>query len=139
MSKKIQKRYKLTKNTKTFYGIKVYQIQAIVSFGSVKKGDLGGWVESEKNLAQEGTGWIFEDGLSIRDGVIRGGVIRGGEIRRGTKTTIDVFCALSINCYDLTMTDNHISWGCKTLEISEWFSLTKKDFIAFGNGTTEKH
>jgi hypothetical protein len=78
-------------------------------------------------------------GGEILGGVIRGGVIRGGVIRGGTKTTKNVFFALELNKYPLTVTDEHISWGCKTLEIKAWFKLTKREFIAFGNGTTEKH
>ena len=30
-------------------------------FGNVKKGDLGGWIEKEDNLSQEGDCWVFGD------------------------------------------------------------------------------
>ena len=36
----------------------VYRIQAITNFGRVKSGDLGGWVQSEKNLSQDGLCWV---------------------------------------------------------------------------------
>ena len=35
-----------------FLGKTLYRIEALVSFGNVKKGDLGGYVESKKNLSQ---------------------------------------------------------------------------------------
>lgn len=40
---------------------KLYRIQAMQDFGDVKKGDLGGYVESEDNLSQFNTSWIYGD------------------------------------------------------------------------------
>lgn len=39
--------------------VKLYRIKAIRSFGNVKVGDLGGFIESENNLAQYWTCWVF--------------------------------------------------------------------------------
>lgn len=39
----------------------MYRIRAIVDFGIVKVGDLGGWIEDEKNLSHEGTSWISDN------------------------------------------------------------------------------
>ena len=44
---------------------KVYRIKALRDFGSVKKGDLGGFVESENNLSHSGDCWIFDDAYVI--------------------------------------------------------------------------
>lgn len=44
-------------------GIILYRIQAERDFGDVKKGDLGGYVQSEENLAQQGNCWIYEDSM----------------------------------------------------------------------------
>lgn len=52
------KKYKLTEKTKNDYGNTLYRIQATKNFSNVKAGDLGGWVESESNLSQEGDCWI---------------------------------------------------------------------------------
>lgn len=58
-------KFKLTENFQTWGEKKVYQIQALKDFdgGDVKKGELGGFVESEKNLSQEGNCWVFKDGI----------------------------------------------------------------------------
>ena len=40
---------------------KLYRIKAIRSFGNVKEGDLGGYVESTKNLSHAGKCWIYDD------------------------------------------------------------------------------
>src|SRR5438132_8371421 len=39
-------------------GKKLYRIRALKNFGDVKAGDLGGYVEQEKNLSHEGDAWI---------------------------------------------------------------------------------
>jgi len=54
-------KFKLTKNTKEVYGTTLYQIEAVSSFGDVKKGDLGGWIEKEENLSQEDIAWVSGD------------------------------------------------------------------------------
>ena len=52
------KKYELTSETKVINGLELHRIKAIESFGSVGKGDLGGWIESEKNLSQYGDAWV---------------------------------------------------------------------------------
>lgn len=54
------KKYRLTENTKIINEKTLYQIQALVDIPSqgVKKGELGGFVESEENLSQDGNAWI---------------------------------------------------------------------------------
>lgn len=44
------KKYSLTKTTKEWLGKTLFQIKAEISFGSVVKGELGGYIEAEKNL-----------------------------------------------------------------------------------------
>lgn len=51
-------KYKLTKNKKIINGVTLYQIQALKNFGNVKKGELGGGIEKEDNLSQEGNCWV---------------------------------------------------------------------------------
>ena len=63
----ISKKYELTSETKkvnicsgTYI---VHRIKALKDFGDVKKGDLGGWVEKESNLSQEGNCWIYDNAM----------------------------------------------------------------------------
>ena len=55
------KKFSLTKTTKDWFGVTLFQIKAEMSFGNVSKGELGGWVEKEKNLDQEGNAWVYGD------------------------------------------------------------------------------
>lgn len=54
-------KYKLTDETKELGGVTLHRIQALKDFKDVKAGDLGGWVEKEENLSQEGDCWVFDD------------------------------------------------------------------------------
>ena len=61
MKPSIQK-YRLTNRTTWYHsGRTLYQIQALKSFGDVKTGDFGGWVESYDNLSQFDNCWIYEN------------------------------------------------------------------------------
>lgn len=53
------KKFELTTNTKMFFGRKLFQIKALVSFGDVKEGELGGFVEKEENLDHDGDAWVY--------------------------------------------------------------------------------
>lgn len=52
-------KYKITEETKEFLGRKLHRIVCVTAFASVSVGDIGGWVESESNLSQEGNAWVF--------------------------------------------------------------------------------
>ncbi len=55
------KKYKLTEETINFRGHKLHRIRALRNFSDVKKGDLGGFIESESNLAHEDDCWVYGD------------------------------------------------------------------------------
>ena len=57
------KKYELVKeDTKTFVdGNAIYRIRALKDFGDVKAGDLGGYIEKEENLSQEGNCWVYDN------------------------------------------------------------------------------
>lgn len=60
---KTNKKYKLldTDTTKATYGdITLYRIEAKKSFGNIKKGSKGGYIESEENLSVEGNAWVAD-------------------------------------------------------------------------------
>ncbi len=55
------KKYKLTDECITIGNKKLYRIEALKDFSNVKKGDKGGFIESEDNLSQIGDCWIYDD------------------------------------------------------------------------------
>lgn len=52
------KKYELTAEFIEKWGKKLFRIKALISFGSVEAGKLGGYVEKEDNLAQDGDAWV---------------------------------------------------------------------------------
>ena len=55
----MNKKYKFTGKTKQYLNFRLHQIQALKNFGSVKEGDIGGWIEKEENLSHEGDCWVY--------------------------------------------------------------------------------
>lgn len=44
----------------TLNDIKLHRIRSLRDFGDVKKGDLGGYIESECNLSDNGSCWVYD-------------------------------------------------------------------------------
>ena len=57
----MEKKYKLTDETISLNGATLYRIEALKDFGEIKKGDKGGFIESEDNLSHEGNAWVYDD------------------------------------------------------------------------------
>ena len=55
------KKFELTNEFVTFLGKKLFRIKALISFGNVKEGELGGYVEKEENLSNDGNAWVYGD------------------------------------------------------------------------------
>lgn len=66
------KKYELTSETKVFLGKTLYRIKALVQFGNVNAGDLGGWIEKEENLSQSGNAWVYGDASVYGDARVSG-------------------------------------------------------------------
>jgi len=52
-------KYELTTTFIEHNGKKLYQIKALKDFGDVYAGELGGYIEKESNLSQEGDCWVY--------------------------------------------------------------------------------
>ena len=52
------KKYEFTGETKVVFGKTLHRIKALISFGSIKAGELGGWIEKEENLSHDGNTWV---------------------------------------------------------------------------------
>ena len=70
------KKYEFTGETKEikllFRTAVLHRIRATVSFGFVKIGDLGGWIEKEENLSHEGKAWVWGDAEVCGDAKVWG-------------------------------------------------------------------
>ena len=72
------KKYELTSETKVINGVELHRIKALESFGNIKKGELGGWIESEKNLSQYGDAWVYKHAKVFDNATVSGdAMVRG--------------------------------------------------------------
>ena len=56
------KKFKLTSEfIVDISGVKLFRIKALIEFGNVKAGDLGGYIEKEENLSHMGNAWVSGD------------------------------------------------------------------------------
>ena len=66
-------KYELTDETIEVYGRTLHRIKALKDIGTdVKKGDLGGFVESERNLSQKGNCWVFNSAMVFDSAMVFG-------------------------------------------------------------------
>ena len=75
----MNKKFKLTQETKEWYGTKFYRIEAITSFGNVDKGEKGGWVEKEDNVSREGDAWVYGNAQVYGDAQVSGNAQVSGD------------------------------------------------------------
>lgn len=65
------KKYRLTDQSMLYNGKMIYRIEALKDFNDVKKGEYGGFVESEDNLSQDGNCWVYDDACAFDDAIVK--------------------------------------------------------------------
>ena len=68
----MMKKYSFTGLTELWCGITLYQIRAEISFGTVIKGDIGGYIKKEENLGHDGNAWVFGNARVFGDAQVFG-------------------------------------------------------------------
>jgi len=77
----MDKKYEMTNEVIEFEGRILHRIRALKDFEFAKKGDLGGFIEKEKNLSQEGNAWVrdnvkvYDDATVIKNALVRNNAI----------------------------------------------------------------
>lgn len=103
------KKFELTSETRRHLGRTLYRIRALMSFGNVNAGDLGGWVEREENLSQDGTARVYGN-ARVKRGEYRETPIN---ITRsdGYTFTMQSDGSVVAGCRDFTPEEAHAHWG----------------------------
>ena len=109
------KKYELlTDDTIELFGRKLYRIRAKIDFGSVKKGQLGGYIGKAENLSHDGDAWVSGDAVVTDDAVVTGNAwVTGNAVVTSTKDYI-VFKNTWSSCRWFTYTKSNKMWkvGC---------------------------
>ena len=74
------KKFKLTSEfIVDISGVKLFRIKALIEFGNVKAGDLGGYIEKEENLSHMGNAWVFGNAQVFGDARVFGNAWVSGD------------------------------------------------------------
>lgn len=76
--RKINKKYELTDETITYEGVVLHRIKALVTFRSVRAGDLGGFLEKESNLSHYGDAWVDSEARVLSNAQVKDNALVGG-------------------------------------------------------------
>ena len=71
----------LLDDTVEYLGIKLFRIRALISFGNVEAGDIGGYIEKEDNLSIYGKAWVSGDAWVYGDARVYGDAEVYGDAR----------------------------------------------------------
>ena len=67
------KKFELDLSSKiTVFGIELFRVKALISFGNVKEGELGGYIAKEGNLSHSGNAWVSGDARVYGDAEVSG-------------------------------------------------------------------
>ena len=76
------KKFKLTSEfIVDISGVKLFRIKALIEFGNVKAGDLGGYIEKEENLSHMGNAWVSGNAQVSGDARVSGNARVSGDAR----------------------------------------------------------
>ena len=137
------RKYEFTGETRQHLGRTLRRIRALVSFGDIVAGDVGGWIEDEENLSHYDDAWVFGNALVFDNARVSGNAlvsgtawVSGNALVSGTAwvygiagvsgnaqvsddAVVTPICVTGLT-YPVTITDHHMLIGCEFHMISEW-------------------
>ena len=98
----------------------LYCIKALRDFGNVAKGDIGGWIEGEKNLSHEGDAWVFGNAW-----VYGNAEVYGNAWVSRAKHTSNVW-TMTLGKHTITVDGDYLNIGCESHTIKQWLKNFRK-------------
>ena len=92
----------------------LYCIKALRDFGNVAKGDIGGWIEGEKNLSHEGYAWVYGNARVYGDAWVS-----------RAKHTSNVW-TMTLGKHTITVDGDYLNIGCESHTIKQWLKNFRK-------------
>jgi hypothetical protein len=148
------KRYKLLKNdTIKVNEVTLFRIKALKDFYTVRKGDLGGYIQSESNLSQADNARVFGNARVYGNAKVSGyaKVYGDAKVSGYAKVFGDAWVygdawvfgnarvgkrseCVNITClpFNVTITKNHTRIGCQQLLHEDWFNITEDEAEEMG-------
>ncbi len=136
----IEKKYEFTGETQEVSGVILHRIRAVRNFEGVKLGDIGGWIEKERNLSHNdnarvyGSAWVYGDARVGDDARVYGNAWVGGNaqiaLNADIHTTSDYIVIGPIGSQDAFLIfyrskNNRIYVKCgrENTEIDTWLDM----------------
>ena len=143
------KKYELTGETKEWFGHTLHRIRALVAIErhKVSAGDLGGWIESENNLAHDGAAWVYGDAWVYGNARVFGDAQVYGDAWeksplyiQGTNYAAYMFTAekFAVGCQHYTFA----GWNRFWRKIAERYNFTEaeqREYIAYFNLACDRY
>ena len=113
------KHYEFTEETIEHFGITLKRIVCTVSFKGVKVGDLGGFIEKEKNLS--GDAWVYGNAWVYGDARVSGDAWVSGNARVSGDAWDKSPLYIQGSRYSVNMCDKKtLVIGCQKHTLDEW-------------------
>lgn len=93
----MNKKYVMTNRTIKHEKVTLRQIRALIDFGHIKKGDLGGYIRSEQNLSQQGLSWIDKGAIVTGTASIENNAYIADEVVVSGNSTVKDYAYISDN------------------------------------------
>jgi len=114
------------------------RVIALRDFSNVKKGEIGGYVESGENLSHDDLCWVSGDALVYGNALVSGNarvygnaLVSGNAWVYGNARATDLVINVIVCPYSITITDGHVAIGCE---------LLRKDHLAEdGKAAIKRH
>ena len=104
------------------------RVVALIDFGNVKTGDVGGFVESENNLSHDGLCWVYGNARISGNAQVYGDARVSGDAWVYGNARVSGDCSktptvISGLKYLITITDSDLKAGCQFHSLDYWKSV----------------
>lgn len=115
----------LEEDTREYKGRTLHRIRSNKDFADVRVGQLGGWVEDQWNLSQEGRCWIYDEAVVMDNATVR----HDAQVRNLAEICDNAWVAEEARVTDDAIVCDHAMVSGKAL-IQNYASVTGETFVA---------
>ena len=110
----INKKYEFTGETKEWCGHILHRIRAIVDIAYAKAGEVGGGIESESNLSENGNAWVWGNAKVWGDAKVYGNaeVCGDAKVKQPSDYRVMKNCWSSMRWFTYTRSNKKWRVGC---------------------------
>lgn len=127
----ISKKYELIKENFIFdnKGNKLYQIKALINFGNVKKGELGGYISEDVQLNQFDDSWVDKDSIVAGKIKIQNSFITNSKIFMPVLKNISIHVQTNFSIKNSKISDSFLSDVIGLIEDSSVTSSNVENYM----------